>query len=79
MASKCGVYMLPDLGLNYPSGMGGLGLGLADLQRYLTRPLHVLLGGADINSKAVDLPRTEIALAKGPHLLARPCGTINIA
>jgi pimeloyl-ACP methyl ester carboxylesterase len=71
VASNCGVYMLPDLELIYPAGIGGLGLEFEDLQRYFARPLHILLGGADSDSEALDLPRTEIALAQGPHRLAR--------
>ncbi len=71
ISSNSGVYMLPDLTVNYPNGMGGVGMSDADLQRYLSRPLHILLGDADIDATAADLPRTPEALAQGPHRLAR--------
>jgi hypothetical protein len=71
IASNSGIYMLPDLTVNYPDGMGGIGMGNADLRRYLSRPLHILLGDADTDATAADLPRMPEALAQGPHRLAR--------
>jgi hypothetical protein len=71
ISSNSGIYMLPDLTVNYPNGMGGIGLGDADLRRYLSRPLHILLGDADIDATAGDLPGGPEALAQGPHRLAR--------
>lgn len=71
IASNSGIYMLPNLTVNYPNGMGGIGMGDADLRRYFSRPLHLLLGDADTDTKAADLPRTPEALAQGPHRLAR--------
>ena len=71
ISSNSGIYMLPNLSVNYPDGMGGIGMGDADLRRYLSRPLHILLGDADIDATAADLPRTPEALAQGPHRLAR--------
>jgi hypothetical protein len=63
--------MLPDLTIEYPDGMGGLDLGTSDLHRYLERKLFVLLGDADTDPNAHDLPRNETAMAQGPHRLAR--------
>jgi hypothetical protein len=63
--------MLPDLTKDYPDGMGGIGLSEVDLRRYFARPVHFLLGDADIDAAAADLPRTPEALAQGPHRLAR--------
>ena len=71
VASNSGIYMLPDLKLDYPSGMGGLGLDESFLKRYFGRRLTILLGEADVDSTAVDLPRDEEAMAQGPHRLAR--------
>lgn len=71
VASNCGVYMLPDLALAYPNGMGGLDVGEQDLRRYLGRRLTILLGDADTEVAAHDLPRNEFAMAQGPHRLAR--------
>jgi hypothetical protein len=71
VASNSGVYMLPDLTSEYPTGMGGLDLGADHLRRYLTRRLVILLGDADTDGAAPDLPRGDIAMAQGPHRLAR--------
>ena len=71
VAANSGWYMLPDLSIDYPVGMGGLDLDESHLRRYLGRRLVVLLGDADTDSAAPDLPRDEAAMAQGPHRLAR--------
>ena len=63
--------MLPDLSIDYPGGMGGLGLDDSFVRRYLSKNLTILLGDADANPDAPDLPRNEAAQAQGPHRLAR--------
>jgi hypothetical protein len=71
VAANCGVYMLPNLTAEYPIGMGGIDLNASHLRRYLGRPLVILLGDADSDPEAFDLPRTDYAMAQGPHRLAR--------
>jgi hypothetical protein len=71
VAANCGFYMLPDLTADYPIGMGGLDLDDGHLQRYLARHLTILLGSADNDPSALDLPRMDYAMAEGPHRLAR--------
>jgi hypothetical protein len=71
VASNSGVYMLPDLTLDYPLGMGGLDLDENQLRRYLGRRLIILLGDADTAASAPDLPRDDFAMAQGPHRLTR--------
>ena len=71
VAANCGWYMLPDLTLDYPVGMGGIDLNGSYLRRYLGRRLTVLLGEADTDRTAADLPRNEAAMAQGPNRLAR--------
>jgi hypothetical protein len=71
VAANCGVYMLPDLTAEYPIGMGGLDLDNGHLRRYLGRRLVILLGNADNDPSAPDLPRMDYAMAQGPHRLAR--------
>ena len=67
VASNSGMYMLPDLTIDYPTGMGGLDLDESYQRRYLGRRLTILLGDADTDSAAPDLPRSETAMAQGPH------------
>lgn len=71
VASNSGMYMLPDLSVDYPIGMGGLDLDKSHLRRYLGRRLTILLGDADTDGAAPDLPSGETAMAQGPHRLAR--------
>jgi hypothetical protein len=71
VAANCGVYMLPDLTAEYPVGMGGLDLDDGHRRRYLGRRLAILLGDADNDPSAPDLPRMDYAMAQGPHRLAR--------
>jgi hypothetical protein len=71
VAANSGWYMLPDLGVDYPVGMGGLDLNASFVRRYLERRLIILLGDADTDTAAPDLPRSETAMAQGPHRLAR--------
>ena len=71
VAANCGCYMLPNLTKDYPDGMGGIGLNESHLRRYLGRRLVILLGDADNDPDAPDLPRWDEAMAQGPHRLAR--------
>jgi hypothetical protein len=71
VASNSGIYMLPDLEVAYPSGMGGLDLDAVALNRYFGARLTILLGECDCDGTASDLPRNEEAMAQGPHRLAR--------
>jgi hypothetical protein len=71
VVSNSGVYTLPDLTLDYPLGMGGLDLNENHVRRYLGRQLILLLGDADTDGSAPDLPRDTFAIAQGPHRLAR--------
>jgi hypothetical protein len=71
VAANCGVYMLPNFTAEYPIGMAGIGLDANHLRRYLARSLVVLLGDADNDPDAFDLPRMDYAMAQGPHRLAR--------
>ena len=71
VAANCGVYMLPDLSAEYPIGMGGLDLDDGHLRRYLGRRLAILLGDADNDPCAPDLPRMDYAMFQGAHRLAR--------
>jgi hypothetical protein len=63
--------MLPDMSVDYPTGMGGIDLDERDLRRFLTRRMIILIGENDCDPHAPDLPRGEIGEAQGPHRLAR--------
>jgi hypothetical protein len=71
VSANSGWYMLPDPGIDYPAGMGGIGADVTDVHRYLEQRLVILLGEADNDQDAADLPRYPAAMAQGPHRLAR--------
>jgi poly(3-hydroxybutyrate) depolymerase len=71
VAGNPGWYSLPTLDQPFPGGLGGLGLGPADLARLLTYPLTILAGDRDIATDDPNLPGDPQALAQGPHRFAR--------
>ena len=66
-----GWYTLPTLDRAFPEGLGGLGLGPADLARWLAYPMTILAGERDIDTADEHLPRNPEALAQGPTRFAR--------
>lgn len=71
IVANAGWYTLPTLGRPFPEGLGGIGLGVADLVRFLAAPLHVLAGDADTGTEGPSLPAHPAALVQGPHRFAR--------
>jgi hypothetical protein len=71
IAGNAGWYTLPDLERPFPEGLGGLDLGEAGLARFLTTPLTILAGDADIETMGPGLPSHAAALVQGPHRFAR--------
>ncbi len=66
-----GWYSLPTLGADFPAGLGGIGLGDADLERLLAYPMTILAGDRDIETSGPSLPSNPEAMAQGPHRFAR--------
>jgi hypothetical protein len=66
-----GWYSLPTLDLPFPDGLGGIGLGDADVLRLLAYPMTILAGDQDIETSGPSLPAGPGALAQGPHRFAR--------
>jgi pimeloyl-ACP methyl ester carboxylesterase len=66
-----GWYTLPTLDHGFPNGMGGIGLGEAELLALLAFPLTILAGDQDIETTGASLPSQPAALAQGPHRFAR--------
>jgi len=71
VAANCGWYMAPDLEQEFPVGLGGLELREDAPAAFFGCPLVLLLGDADIDEQASDLPRSPAALAQGPNRLVR--------
>lgn len=70
-AANSGWYTLPTLERPFPEGLGGLGLGEAELARWLAWPMTILAGDQDIATSDPNLPAQAEALAQGPMRYAR--------
>ncbi|WP_376090127.1 alpha/beta hydrolase [Roseomonas sp. CCTCC AB2023176] len=66
-----GWYTLPTLDRRFPEGMGGIGLGDAEVTALLSYPLTILAGEGDIETSGPSLPSNPEAIAQGPHRFAR--------
>lgn len=66
-----GWYTLPTLEQRFPEGLGGIGLGEAELLALLAYPLLILAGEQDIETSGPSLPAQPAAIAQGPHRFAR--------
>ena len=71
ISANAGTYMLPETTTNFPYGFGGTGLGTANIQAALQRPLIVLLGTADTDPHHRELSHAPEAEAQGAYRLAR--------
>ncbi|AZO79199.1 MULTISPECIES: alpha/beta hydrolase [unclassified Bosea (in: a-proteobacteria)] len=70
-AANSGWYTLPTLERRFPEGLDGLGLGEAELARWLAWPMVIFAGDQDIVTSDPNLPAQAEALAQGPMRYAR--------
>ena len=71
ISANAGSYSLPRFDVDYPFGLGGMGLPQAALPELLARPLVVLVGARDNDPDHPNLPRHPAAMRQGPHRYAR--------
>jgi poly(3-hydroxybutyrate) depolymerase len=69
--ANAGWYTLPTLDIPYPQGLGGIGLGHADVVRLLAYPMVIFAGDQDVETEGPSLPSHDAARAQGPHRFAR--------
>lgn len=69
--ANAGWYTMPRLDLDFPYGLGGMGVSRKRLGETFQLPVVVLLGDQDTDENHSQLRRTEEAMAQGPHRLAR--------
>lgn len=70
IAANAGWYTMADTGAEWPYGLAGVEAG-CEPQRWLERPLVLLLGDADTDPDDRSLRHTPEANAQGPHRYAR--------
>ena len=71
LPANAGWYSFPDLELDYPMGLGGLGLTDDDLKAILEQDVVLLLGDQDNDPNHSSLKRGDGAAQQGPHRFAR--------
>jgi pimeloyl-ACP methyl ester carboxylesterase len=78
-AANSGWYTLPTLERRFPEGLDGLGLGEAELARWLAWPMVIFAGDQDIVISDPNLPAQVEALAQGPMRYARAHFVLDFA
>lgn len=71
IAANSGWYTMPDLNKDWPYGLRGTDLTQADIKRFLSFPLVLLLGEKDNDPKHHQLRRTPEANEQGDNRFAR--------
>jgi poly(3-hydroxybutyrate) depolymerase len=65
VSANAGTYSMPDLEVEYPYGLAGVGLDEPALKAFLRHPLIVMAGTADIDTTSETFPREEQAMKQG--------------
>ena len=65
VTANAGTYAMPDLDIEFPYGLGGVGLNQAALRAVLRFPLIVMAGTADIDATGEHFPKEEQAMKQG--------------
>ncbi|MEM9570511.1 MAG: hypothetical protein AAF996_03535 [Pseudomonadota bacterium] len=71
LAANAGWYTFPDLEIEYPVGLGGLGWTDEDLKRMLEQDLFILIGDQDNDPNHESLKRDDGVHLQGAHRFAR--------
>ncbi len=71
VTANAGTYAMPALDIAFPFGLGGTGLGEAELKALLGFRLTVMGGSADIDTRSEHFPKDPPAMAQGPTRYAR--------
>lgn len=65
VTANAGTYAMPDLGIDFPYGLGGTGVDEAGLRDLLNFRLTVMAGTADIDATSEHFPKEPPAMAQG--------------
>jgi len=60
-----GTFLMPDLDVKYPYGLGDLGLGIDDLRKLLSFRLTVMAGTADVDVANPYFPKDPVSMQQG--------------
>jgi hypothetical protein len=71
VTANAGTYAMPDLGVAFPYGLGGLGIDEHSMRELLGFPLAIFAGTADVDVASPHFPKDEPAMRQGPTRYAR--------
>lgn len=71
VTANAGTYAMPDLTIDWPWGLGSLGLSDADLPALLTLPLVIMAGTEDTKVTGPHFPKGSKSMRQGPHRYGR--------
>ncbi len=71
VSANAGTYAMPDLGIDFPYGLGDTGMDTAALAAALAFPLIVMAGTEDIDATAAHFPKEPAAMRQGGTRFAR--------
>ncbi len=71
LAANAGWYTMPDPEIAYPYGLKDSGVSEQNLRRVLQKPVLILLGDQDIDTRSSSLNRSEGAMLQGEHRFNR--------
>lgn len=67
VSANAGTYAMPDLGIDWPWGLGAVGLTEADLPSLLDLPLTIMAGTEDTKITGRFFPKGPKSMRQGPH------------
>jgi len=71
VTANAGTYTMPELGVAFPYGLGGLGINECSMRGLLSFPLAIFAGTADIDIASPHFPKDEPAMRQGGTRYAR--------
>jgi hypothetical protein len=79
VTANAGTYAMPDLTIDWPWGLGTLGVTPDDLPTLLAFPLTIMAGTEDIKTTGAHFPKGPKSMLQGPTRYARAHAYFRIA
>jgi hypothetical protein len=79
VTANAGTYAMPDLAIDWPWGLGALGVTPDDLPALLAFPLTIMAGTEDIKTTGAHFPKGPKSMLQGPTRYARAHAYLRMA